>query len=448
MANDIEIIDLTSEPNQTIDIISSDSEDETGSESPYRESPQSQPTQFQQQHSPLYSHNDDDDVYQPQIQSQPLPPTPKIITTTKRRANGHNKHEQEIEKKRQQLLKQANKANAAAKALENCRTIVDKNVLSFIGDPDAVVLKTLFDESMIKYSILGDQKIPNSITWTYKRTEVDDIGCVELFKDSPWMIIIMEGKEYLERILAYRDDPEGAQSIKKYLSRMRDELGRDIIFMVYNLANYLKNERVKDAKQYRKTFKDRFEGTSNSNDGSSAQAEESDRSQILALGVSELQDLRLMLEVEFKHDNPDWKFHIEFFEKTNDIINSLVRYSLSMAKLEVVRSIKSSTGLDWAINMDKEKACDPTKDLTKLWITQLQQFSQVTLPIAKCIASEYPSPCSLIDQYRNLTHSEAESLLGELYVQRNLKRQIGPSISKRIHCFFTCEDPDVHIGLG
>lgn len=438
MADDIEIIDLTSEPNQTITIVSS-SDEESESESPYK--PQSQP---QYELTPQY-----DPDFEPQFQSQPLPVTPKVVRTPKAKTpRGKKSKDNGIDKRHLQLLKEANRANAAAKALENCRTIIDKNVLKFIGDPDGLVVKTLFDESMIKYSIFEDQKIPNSITWSYKRTEVSEIGCIHKFKAAPWMIIIMEGKEYLERILTYRDNPEDLKSIKNYLSRMRDDLGCDIIFMVYNLASYLKNERAKDAKQYRKTFKDRFEGVSN-DAGSLAQDE--DRSKILALGVSELQELRLMLEVEFKHDNPVWKFHIEFYEKTNDIINSLVRYSLSMAKLEVKRNIKSSTGLDWAINMDKEKACDPTKstdDLTKLWITQLQQFSQVTLPIAKCIAAEYPSPCSLMDQYRSLTSSEAENLLGELYVQRNLKRQVGPSISRRIHCFFTSEDPDVHIGLG
>lgn len=429
MANNIEIIDLTCEPNTTINIVSSSDED-SELDSPDR--PQSQP---QYQLSPQYEPH-----YEAQIHSQPVPVTPKTKRPKARSSDS--------EKKRLQLIKEANKANAANKALENCRAMIDKNALNFIGDPDGVIVRTLFDESMIKYSIIEDQRIPNSITWTYKRMEVSGIDCISVFKDAPWMIIIMEGKEYLEKILIYRDNPEDPRSIKRYLSTMRDSLGCDIIFMVYNLANYLKNERQKDAKQYRKTFKDRFEGASND---ANSHAPDEERSKILSLGVSELQDLRLMLEVEFKHDNPDWKFHIEFYEKTNDILNSLVRYSLSMAKLEVKRNIKSSTGLDWAINMDKDKAYDPTKsteDLSKLWIAQLQQFPQVTLPIAKCIAADYPSPCSLIDQYRSLTTSEAENLLSELYVQRNLKRQIGPSISKRIHCFFTSDDPDVHIGLG
>lgn len=442
MADNIEVIDLTDEPNTTINIVSS-SDDDSDEESPYK--PLSQPDYHL---SPQYCY--DDEELTPQFQSQPLPTTPKARTPKARTPKGKKPAAKDgVDKRQLQLLKEANKANAANKALENCRTVIDKNVLKFIGDPEGIVMRTLFDESMIKYSILEEQKIPNSITWTYKRTEVTEAGCVPVFKDAPWMIIIMDGKEYLERILTYRDNPENSQSIKKYLCRMRDDLGCDIIFMVYNLSNYLKNERMKDAKQYRKTFKDRFEGTAS--DATNSLPQEEERSRILSLGASELQDLRLMLEVEFKHDNPVWKFHIEFFEKTNDIITSLVKYSLSMAKLEVVRSVRSSTGLDWAINMDKEKACDPTKsteDLTKLWVTQLQQFSQVTLPIAKCIAAEYPSPCSLIDQYRSLTRREAENLLSELYVQRNLKRQVGPSISKRIHCFFTSEDPDVHIGLG
>lgn len=369
---------------------------------------------------------------------------------TVRKAVGKSQQSRDERKKRKDeevLQKQANKANAACHALENCTTNIDEAILKLIDDPEQLILRTLFDESMIKYQLTTFPKLGSSISWTYKRMEIVDDECVPQYKESPWLIVVMTGKDYLDKVLSYRSDPNGENSLKVFLEQTRRRSKCYVILFVYNLANHLKSERLKEAKNYRKKFDERFGQVSNNN-----LTEHNDNtSSVPSIGITELQELRLMLELELKHDNPDLKLHIEFYEKTNEICQAIVRYTLSIARLDAKQKLKSSTGLDWAINMDKERAVDPTKsdqDLTKLWITQLQQFSQVTLPIAKAIASEYPYPCALIDQYRSLTTSEAEDLLAEISVQKNLRRQIGSNISKRIHCFLTCQDPDVHIGLG
>lgn len=354
------------------------------------------------------------------------------------------------EKEEEKLQKEANRANAANKALQNCTAILDKNILKIINDQEEISFRTLFDESMLTYRFSDYSKFENSVTWTCKRVEIENGQCVAKFKDADWIIVVMEASEYLRRIIVYRDNPDDSQSIKNYICDIRRRSKLDVILIVYNLANFLKGERLKDAKNYRKTFKDRFEGTTHQS--SNEKPDQNGTATTTAnIGTTDLQDLRLMLEVEIKHQHPDWKMHIDFYEKTQDIVQTIARYTSSIAKFEIKRKTRSATNLDWAINMDKEKAVDPTKsseDLTKLWITQLQQFPQITLPIAKAVAAEYPSPGALLDQYRHLSTSEAEDLLAELYVQRNLKRQIGPNISRKIHCFMTCGNPDVHIGYG
>lgn len=315
-------------------------------------------------------------------------------------------------------------------------------MLNIIKDPDEISIKTLFDESMIKYRITEYPKENDSISWTLRRMEVENESCVERLKESDWIIVVMQGSEYLKRIMSYKTKSDDENSIKTYLSNVRHKTKSNVILMVFELGNHLKNERMKDARNYRKTFKDKFEGQREVIEDSPSS---------LSIGVTELQDLRLMLQVEFNHENPNWKFSLEFFEKTCDLVQALVKYSLSIARLEVKRNARASTNLDWAINMDKEKAVDPTKsseDLTRLWISQLQQFHQVTLPVAKAISAEYPTPSALLDQYQSLTTEEAEDLLSNIHVQRNLKRQVGSSVSRRIHCFMTCSDPDTHLGLG
>lgn len=342
------------------------------------------------------------------------------------------------------LQKQANKANAACHALDNCTAKLDESILKLINDPEETLLRTLFDESMVRYQLVSYPKIKSSISWTYKRLEVVDGSCVTQYKDSTWMIVIIAGDDYLKKLVAYRESPNRQESLKTFLNETKERSGANIILLVYNLANHLKSERMKEARNYRKRFDERF-GSSNESETGGTNNENSTASSI---GVTELQDLRLMLELESKHENPDLKLHIEFYEKTDQICQAIVKYTLSIARLDAKDRLKTTTGFDWALNMDKERAYDPTRskeDLTKLWITQLQQFAQVTLPIAKAIAAEYPSPCALIDQYKSLSRDEAEDLLAEISVQRNLRRQIGSNISKRIYCFLTCEDPDVHI---
>lgn len=358
----------------------------------------------------------------------------------------------------EKLIRDANKANAANKVLNNCTANIDKNILNLINDPEEITLRTLFDESTIKYQLTDHPKIENSITWTLKRTEVVNNACVASYNESKWLMIVMSGEEYLKALAAYKTKPNDAQSIKSFVKAAKQRTQCDIILMVYDLVNCLKNARAKEAKNHRKNFKNRFESSNKAGCNSSTaidhvdkQPDQSDPLAMEILSPSELQDLRLLLEMEAKRELKTLKLHIDFSEKTEDIIQMIAKYTVSVAKHQLKQKFKTSTGLDWAINMDKERATDPTKskeDLTKLWMTQLQQFSQITLPIAKAIVAEYPSPSALMDQYKNLTTSEGENLLAELYSQRYSRRQIGPHISKKIHCFMTCKDPNFHIGYS
>lgn len=373
--------------------------------------------------------------------------TKAALKELKRKEREEVRQQKLKQKEEEKLLREVNRANAASRALDNCTAKIDSTILKIINDLEEVALKTLFDESMIRYELVQTPKLENSIIWTYRRVEIKDGTCEETYWDSDWTMIVVEGEDYLRRLIAFRDKPEDQTSIKRFLTTCRESCNSDLIVVVYNLSGYLKSERQREAKNYKRTFKDRFEGARNKNQDETTK----DTPVVTNIGVTDLQELRLRLELELKHEFPEWKLHFEFQEKTNDVVQLFARYTSSVAKLEIKRRTKTSTGIDWAINVDKERAVDPCKsseDLTKLWIAQLQQFTQVTLPIAKAIAAEYPSPCALLDQYSTLTQPESENLLAELYIQRNLKRQIGQSISRRIYKFMTCEDPDIHIGLS
>lgn len=380
--------------------------------------------------------------------SQPSPAKKLDSKEAKREA----KRLKQLQKEQDKLVRDANRANTASRALENCTAEIHSDVLKLIGDSDEILLKTLFDESLIKYTLTNYPKIDNSIKWILKRMDVVDGQCVPKYNSADWVIVVMDGSDYLDKLTKYKLDPDDCNSIKSFLVDIRKRTECDVILMVYNLSNHLKTERAKEAKNYRKTFKDKFETHRPCVvDEQMVDLVQDTISPVLTLALTELQELRLTLQIDFDHEFPKWKFHLEFHEKTGDIITAIVKYTLSIAKLQVKLKNKESCNLGWAINTDKEKAIDPTRsdaDLTRLWTSQLQQFHQVTLPVAKAITAEYPTPAALIDQYKMLTQDESEDLLAGLYVQRNMKRLIGSSISKRIHCFMTCRDPDVHLGLS
>lgn len=354
--------------------------------------------------------------------------------------------QQELEKER--LFMKAKRENAVCRQNENCITNVDRNVLNIIKDPDHIYLDVLFNESNMKYSIVESTNIKDTVRWTYKHTEVDGIQLVTQYYEGHWTMIVIDGSDYLKRILTYRDDPNDSQSLKSFICDILQRNARDsksnLILLVYSLAETLKAEKKKEEKNYRKNFRDRFEGNG-------TQQPSSLDTPVLCIGPKDLQDLRLTLEIDIRYHHPCWKMHVEFHEKTEDAVKAILRYTQSMAKASREQTDLSKLGIDWAIDADKERAFDPTKsliDLKKLWIKQLQQFTSLSLPIANAIAAEYPSPSALLDQYKQLTKEEAETLLAQIYVQKNFKKQIGQSISRRIHCFMTSKNPDIHIGFG
>lgn len=381
--------------------------------------------------------------------SQPIPQasqSPAKQTKALQQAERNRlKQERQREKELERVRKEANRANTANKATQNCTAIIDRKILKLINDPEEANFKTLFEESSLNYRITDFPIHDNCIEWQFKRAEVEENSCVIKTKETDLILVVMDGGEYVKKILLFRDDPHNPQSLNNFIRDLRQKSQSMIVILVYNLNAYLRAERAKETKDYQKKFKQRFEaGGGNTTDTSGNNGNKSNTN------PADLEELRLTLQIELEHNNQDWKVHIEFREKTVEVVDSIVKYTKSTANREIKKKEKASTMLDWAINMDKDKAHDPTKskeELTCLWITQLQQFSQITLPIAKTIAAEYPSPSALLDQYQSLTQSEAQDLLAELHVQRNLRRQVGQNISRRIYRFLTSSDPDFHIGF-
>lgn len=347
-------------------------------------------------------------------------------------------------KEAQAIQRQADKANGVGKFLQNCTAIIDKSAAEII-DPEGYTIRTLFDEASALYRMDDCTKYESSITWSYRRTEAKGLNLVETHKDADWTLFVMDGADYLRRILLYRDDPDNCESIKNFICDTMTCSGVNFMLLVYNLSKSLKEAKRQDEKQFRQNFRNTYEsnrpGTTSGVDKRDGTTEGA-----ASIGLTDLQDLRLDLELEIKFEHPNWKLQIDFEEKREDAIAAIVRYTKSVAKLEIERRKTEQTDFDWAINADKERAIDPLKDLTKLWEKQLLQFAQLTTPIAKAITSEYPSPATLIDQYKHLTPEEGENLLAELHIGR-LRKQVGPTISRRIYRFMTTRDPKVHLGI-
>lgn len=311
------------------------------------------------------------------------------------------------------------------------------------------LLRVVLDEAMVKFNLTKSPKYPDCIRWLFEKTEIVDDEIVETIKESSWLMLQMNGEEYMMRLAAYKKDKDHRDSLINYLSHFKDKTSsKNVILIVSNLSQCLRLERAKEAKKYRQAFRDKFEGTCNR--GLIDSADSNSSNDLPEVSFNELGDLRLSIELDLNYKYSGWKVHINFAESKEDVVTAIEKYSRSISKIPS-KQTAALHGIDWAINMDKAKAYDPTKsdeDRTKLWLAQLQQFPLVTLPIAKAIASEYPSPFALIDQYKALSNEEGESLLAELYVQRSLKRQIGMNISKRVYCFATCKEPNIHIGMS
>ncbi|KAF9284283.1 hypothetical protein BGZ74_001756 [Mortierella antarctica] len=81
-------------------------------------------------------------------------------------------------------------------------------------------------------------------------------------------------------------------------------------------------------------------------------------------------------------------------------------------------------------------------DFEDIWIKCLQQIHMVTLPVAKAIATEFPTIRSLYEEYRQCSSvAEAQSLLKDIQVMGRAN-VIGKSISKRVYDVFMSEDAE------
>ncbi|XP_068202054.1 crossover junction endonuclease EME1 [Palaemon carinicauda] len=126
----------------------------------------------------------------------------------------------------------------------------------------------------------------------------------------------------------------------------------------------------------------------------------------------------------------------------------------SLAEAPYKREKEDST-FSWfaeGSNINTVKVDKTGVGLSKLWRQQLQQFNNVGTEVAQAIVREYPSPQALVQAYRHSTsEKEASLLLAHIPVRRGVgplesTRRIGPELSKKIHLFFTCRDPNVNLG--
>lgn len=345
-------------------------------------------------------------------------------------------------------LEKRKKKNAQSKvkskSKELCSVEIPKDFAKFFDQSEESInmLKVFLDEAMINFLLVDVPKIPDTIRWLYEKTDVIDNEVVPTVIESNWLLLLMDGSEYLTKLSAFKADSESSESLLTYLVDFKFRCSdKNIILIVNNLSSCLKLERAKEAKKYRQAFRSTFEKNIKDKNNCPKEAE---------LNFNELGDLRILLQMDLDFEHPDWKVHINFADSVQELVTAIEKYSRAMVLLPT-RQFVLMEGIDWAINMDKARAYDPSKspeDALNLWMAQLQQFPLVTLPVAKAIASQYPSPYALIDQYKVLDKEEGEKLLADIHIQRNMKRQIGMNISKRIYYFATCQDPSVHIGMN
>jgi ERCC4-type nuclease len=82
-------------------------------------------------------------------------------------------------------------------------------------------------------------------------------------------------------------------------------------------------------------------------------------------------------------------------------------------------------------------------DTADTWRLMLQQIHGVSAIVATSVVRTYPTLQSLVEAYNALPPADAKELLAQIKISD--KRKIGSALSTRIHCTFTCDDPDFKI---
>lgn len=353
------------------------------------------------------------------------------------------RQERQRVKELERIQREVNRANAGNKSNQNCIAIVDKEIFQLLDDPNEAHFKTLFDESSLTYRATSYPKYDHCVTWEFKRAEFEEGSCVMKTTDTDCVVRIMDGAEYVKAISHFKTAPNHPESLYSYIKELHRKSRAMIVMIVYKLNVFLRKEQKKQDKNYQKKFRERYEAGPGSANGSDVEISNT-------LSETDLDDLRSDFELEIEQGDPDWEVQMEFYEKTLDAVSAIVRHTKATAAKEISKRKKATLPFNWSIASDKVRAVDPTESneaSTKLWMQQLQQFSQITLPTAKAIAAEYPTAGSLIDQYNNLTRDEALDLLAPIRVQRNMNKQVGQILSRKIYKFLTGDDPDFHISF-
>lgn len=88
---------------------------------------------------------------------------------------------------------------------------------------------------------------------------------------------------------------------------------------------------------------------------------------------------------------------------------------------------------------NKSSAKGRTLTVTETFIKVLLQLKGMSVEKALAITSTYNTPKSLIEEYKNLSRREGETLLANLK-QSDLARKVGPVASKSVYQLFASRD--------
>lgn len=356
----------------------------------------------------------------------------------------------ELEAQQKKVEREVNGQQSLKNCLKNCFAKVDANIFElkmFKKDE----LDEMCKEFDILYELVQSPKVSNSIKWARNKKSMAEDGVqtqTEQFEEDI-ILVIIDQEQTVRMIHANQlvtsdgsggdDDPE-CPTLVKFIDQLADIEPniKNITLAIHGLEGYFSSLKNKANRE----FMAEINGTKNSKKSTS-------RRKSLHLPKISRQDIEVaLIELEMNKFENEVKVNIVRTEKPIDLVTAIAAHTRSVAEAPIKRSRGQQFGLGWYVEGDVKCTVDVKvpADVIKLWRRQLEQFPKISRDVADTIGRAYPTPLSLVREYRQLGMSEASDLLSDLVVGRAGGRRVGPEISRKVHLFCTSSDGEMFLG--
>ena len=366
---------------------------------------------------------------------------------------GRKEKPTQVEKALQKERDRVNKEVLMSRALKNstkyCFAVIDRKLYELIKES----LDHLFAEKECNFRVTDSPSYEMCVTWIRKHLEVVDSDCQST--DSPksiqssqssiattevseqHMILVMDVTDFIARVNAYVI--KSGQTLFDLIQDVtKRTIVKNVVLVVPKLDNYFKRQKSKEDKLYRQRLKELDSDTQTFSQNPRRQRRES-----MPSITREDMDLALIdMEVRIESQLRVALIKVNDYSEVSKVV---YRYTRAVAESSARK--EKNSDFSWYVEADNRNCVDPIDEASrlKLWKHQLMQFPKVSYHIANAIATQYPTPKSLLEAYSR--QSNPELILADVIVTRRqlsgstTERKVGPELSQRIHRFMTSTDP-------